>query len=242
LQALEIDESEKGKCDRLIESAAKYMKDLRELVVDASDVDDDGLAHLQNMPRLESISTTGCHEIKGKCFPILAKLPNLQRLNFRGHIIDEANFKYLPSFPKLTFLGLRETRLEQGAVNSLARCSQLSDLELNGDKNIDDNCLAELSALKHLRRLDLGGTAVTDRTMILLSRFPELEILDLTNTHTTFKGLVLLKPLKLKQLILSAGYSPLELQKLGLLAEQLTVTDHSKGSAKEAKSVFAPLH
>jgi Leucine-rich repeat (LRR) protein len=239
VQALELDESEKGECDRLIETTAKYLKELRELVVDASDVTDQGLAHLQNMPKLEAISTSGCHEIKGKCFPVLAKLPNIQRISCRGHMVDLENFKYLPSFPKLSYLGLRDSALDPAAIKSISQCSQLTDLELNGNRRIDDNCVAELSALKHLRRLDLGGTAVTDRSLALLSKFPELKTVDLTNTHTTLKGLALLKPLKLQLLLLTEGYSPSELKGL---AHQVTLADHSKRNFKEAKSVFAPLH
>jgi hypothetical protein len=239
VQALELDESEKGECDRLLDCTAKYLKELRELVVDASDVSDQGLSHLENMPNLESISTTGCHEIKGKSFPILAKLPNLQRLSFRGHPLDPESFQYFPSMSKLTFLGLRETGLDQSAVKSISRCSRLSDLELNGDKKVDDNCLTDLTALKHLHRLDLGGTAVTDRGLAILARFPELKTIDLNNTRTTLKGLALLKPLKLKMLMVSGGYSPLELKGL---AEQITVIEHSKRNFKEAPTVFAPLH
>jgi Leucine-rich repeat (LRR) protein len=241
LTAVEMDESENGKCDRVIESAAKQFKELRELVVDGSDVTDAGLAHLRNMPNLEAISTMSCFFVKGECFPILVKLPNLQRLSFRGHPLNASSFKYLPSFPKLTFLNLRATRMNTAEIKDVAQCSQLTELDLDENKTVDDNCLAALSPLKHLRSLRVGGTSVTDRGIVFLLRFPMLKSLDLDKTSITLKGLAALKPLKLDNLTVSSRFTPLELQRIGPLSSHIFFATQSKSVDKDLQVDFAPL-
>jgi Leucine-rich repeat (LRR) protein len=242
LQALEADESELGKCDRVIEYAGGHFKELRELVIDASDVTDEGLAHLPNMPRLEAISTMGCHSIKGACLLSLSKFPNLQRLSLRDHLIDGSNFKYLSLFPKLTFLNLRFTGINEAGVKDISRCLRLSDLNLRGDHKVDDNCLAALVPMKHLRRLELCGTAVTDRGIEFLLRLPALKSLGLVDTRITLKGLAKLKSLKLEELTLSSQFSPRELKKIGPLSASTTFETHATKIDEDLKADFAPLH
>jgi len=242
LQALEVDEEEKGNCDRVVEYVADHFKDLHELVVDTSDVSDDGLAHLRNMPNLEAISTLACNSVRGKCFLNLSKLPNLQRFNLRGHPLDRANLKYLALFPKLTFLGLRSTEMNEAGVKDISRCSQLSDLDLSKNRAVDDSCLEALSPLKHLRILDLHGTAVTDRGMPFLLRLQGLKSLSLNNTGVTPRGLAVLIPLKLEDLKLSVQYSKLNLAKIGPIASHITFGLPSQSIDQDVRTGFAPLH
>jgi hypothetical protein len=242
VRVLELEDSEQGRCDRFMHYVPIYLKSLREVIVDNSDVTDDGLSQLQNMPRLESISSIGCKGITGRCLLALSKLPCLHLLNLRDHNIAETNLQQLPLFPALTYLGVRNTALSEAGVKVVARCPKLVDLDLVDNRKVDDNCLADLNPLKHLRRLELCDTAVTDRGMHYLLRFHELKSMDLSRTRVTLKGLLVLKPLKLDGLKLSDCYSQSDMPQIRSIAKFIDFEHVSKPVTKEVRTMFAPLH
>ena len=108
-QVMELDESEKGKCDRFLKELAAHCKNLRQLIIDSSDVTDDGIASLAACQRLESLSASRCTSIKGKCLPVLAQMPSLRCLGLRGVHLSDEYLKHLPLLTKITYLNLRGT-------------------------------------------------------------------------------------------------------------------------------------
>jgi Leucine-rich repeat (LRR) protein len=243
VQAVEMDENETGKCDRLIGAAALHFKKLQALIIDNSDVSDEGLAHLKNMPDLAVISALSCQAINGKCFSTLSQLPNLQRLSMRGNVINAQDLKYLALCPRLTYLNLRGKTINPDGLKTIANSATVKELVVSDNRKIDDKALAFLLPFRTLCSLDLSGTAVTDAGMKYLTKLPGLQTLKLERTAITLKGLIVLKPLKLKELsVSSALFKPIEVEKSGKLAAHITFTDDSNQVPEDLKTDFAPLH
>ncbi len=80
-------------------------------------------------------------------------------------------------------------------LRALLRLKKLSGLDLK-NKKVSDATLGEISALKRLQTLDLGGTTITDTGLKVLTRLKALRRLDLRNTSISDAGLAHLAGLK----------------------------------------------
>ena len=95
--------------------------------------------------------------------------------------------------PELTSLTLavhepRWPRITAAGLANLRNASQLTGLELHGEK-IDDQGLASLAGLKHLRSLNLAYTDITDAGLKHLAKLAYLKELVLTGTRIDGSGL-----------------------------------------------------
>ena len=240
INVVELDESEKGKCDRFVAALPKYCKNLRELVLDDSDVTDDGIAKLHDMPNLESISTESCNFVRGRFVKALVTLPRLHKLVFRSHPMDDQGLKQLASLPQLKFLGLRGTGIGADGVKMVSRCPQLQDLDLSNNNSLSDKAITYLPNLKHLRRLSLAGTPVSDLSMPAILQCHELRDLDLLFTAVSARGFALLKPMHLDVLRVGKSLSKSDVQKIGPLAKRVLYQNDRLKKEYDLSQIFMP--
>jgi hypothetical protein len=91
----------------------------------------------------------------------------------------------LPTLPNLRELAWEQSNkgdASQRRVHGLAGLTALEGLSVS-DKSFDDQAMAELEGMSHLRWLDLGGTKITSTGIGKLHAASELERLELERMH-----------------------------------------------------------
>lgn len=99
-------------------------------------------------------------------------------------------------FTELVMVDLQMRGQEDDELSLLRDLPALERLYLAGNPLISDQGLDHLRTLKHVRRLSLWGTGVTDEGLSKLSHLEALEALDLKDTKVTQAGLAKLVGLK----------------------------------------------
>jgi hypothetical protein len=177
---------------------------------------DEALMHLNQLHDLVELRLDNCIGIQGTHFSFLP--PQLRVLDLRNCArLDAENLRFLPK--KITSLNLWGFHLSQHVLPALAKHFHLSELNLAlsnisdvdfaltplppaltrltlfGCKLISDEWLSKFSASHtHLQELDVGFTAVGDRTLYQLQeKFPSLQKICLPNTAVTKDALSLLQ-------------------------------------------------
>lgn len=199
---------------------------LERIWVENSQITDQGVSVLSQMPRLTDFHLAGCSLLTDEAIRSLAH-PNLRTLDISsGPRITDAGIRALHNCTQLQELGLSETGISSVSLPVIAALHQLKVLKLdrtsvlNGLEQLESldrleilslsglgsstdpipsTSLNFLTHLKRLRSLDLSETAI-DR--IQLSGLHHLEHLSLG--HTVLKKLTLRSIPRLKQL--STGY------------------------------------
>ena len=126
--------------------------------------------------------------------PLLAKLPDLETLNFGNPGVTPAHVAALRGMAKLHSLGLAGAPIGDEALEVMKTLPALRVLSIAGTK-VTDAGLADLAGLTRLEYLNLSNDDVTDAGLAQLGRMPSLGGLNLSGTKITDAGLVLLKEL-----------------------------------------------
>ena len=226
LGLLSMTDDEVESTDKCLAKIGKF-KEVRYLFAESTDASDEGMKIVESLPELRGIDITATR-VKGACFKNFAKLPNLKQLVAQRCGFDESNFKYLSQCPKLEKIELRWSNISSKGLKLLAPSKSLKTVILTKESHIDDSAAAilatmpqltgiafndtvaitnrsveSLSVLKHLRSLGLHHTKVDNRCIPSLKKLTNLEVLDAQNTGITEEGLLQLKGLNLKMLVLS---------------------------------------
>ncbi|NND98445.1 MAG: hypothetical protein HKN47_14085 [Pirellulaceae bacterium] len=144
-----------------------YIRGLRTLNMADSSVNDDALMHLST---LASVNTV--------------------RINVGG-----PGLVHLRNMPSLTFLSLKGSELDAGALKFLNGCDKLQNLGLD-ETNVTDDDLSHLAPLPQLRNLWLNRTRVTDAGLPHLKKHAEIRKIILTGLNIRGPGLEHLVDLK----------------------------------------------
>ncbi|RCS44676.1 hypothetical protein DTL42_17285 [Bremerella cremea] len=98
-------------------------------------------------------------------------------------------------FTQVVAIHLQEKKLHDADLQVLEDLPALERLYLAGNPLITDATIGHLQGLKHLRRLALCATGITDDGLTKLATLQELEALDIKHTQVTQAGLSRLAPL-----------------------------------------------
>jgi len=150
-------------------------KQLRELDLTATSIDDDDLKYLRGLRelrtlnlRMTDISDTGMTEVVRH-----TKIVELHLLRTR---ITDTGLKHMGRLPKLKHLDISLTQISDEGVAYLSHCPNLEYLNL-GATSITDKSLAVFKNLRNLKKLILTRTNVTDEGVKDLQRaLPNLVI------------------------------------------------------------------
>lgn len=211
-----MEDNVKSATDLVLRHVAK-LPNVEELHVSKTDVTDEGLAALKQMPKLFNLDCF-ITPVQGAFMKELAGKTHLQSLSFSHCDLDQRNLKYLPAFKDLRTLVLMSSKVGEPGFKFIGQCQGLEYLRVS-DGPIDDKCLRHLSNLKRLNNLHLGKTRVTIR------------------------GIRLLKGMPLTLITVSASVKPSDDAEIRRLFPGIKI--HRTGSAavtQDEMETFAPLH
>jgi len=199
-------------------SHLKRLTKLESLILDNSNVTDEGMSQLAD---LKDIETVGAYFAPGTDLNLawISQWPKLQFLALgRGRLTSNgceelASCKALDSFlvidatlpatglrqlaalPKLSLLDVENTPIPDDGLQNL---SQVEYLTLMGP-TVTDSTLQQLKHLTKLTFLSLNDTQITDAGLAHLNALPALSFLFLDNTRVTDAGLSHLQNLPLRR-------------------------------------------
>ncbi|MBS1989088.1 MAG: hypothetical protein JSS83_01150 [Cyanobacteria bacterium SZAS LIN-3] len=180
-------------------------------------VSDKSLPIIANMKDLHELKLTST-EITGSGFEHLNKLKKLEIIEFSGMALNPGALAALKQvLPGLQRLALDKTGLKKADCALLSNLTNIEELDLGGNRDIDNQCLRYLMTLKKLDKLVIYDTAINARALPALAKMPAL-----------VKVVIRKKDFWLNQ-------TPLE--NYG----KLRFVDH-QNTAKVTPDVFTPLH
>ena len=135
------------------------MPNLRDLILDICEINDDALQHLSPAHSLRRLSLSGTR-IGDPGLPHLSGLTNLESLNLSSTNVTNHSLEHLSTLSKLTHLDLSEC-------------------------NIRDPGMAHLRSLRHLRQLSLNYNRITDEGAQWLKGMGEMELLHMKGNFVT---------------------------------------------------------
>jgi hypothetical protein len=213
-----FDDAEDGLCDKAMKYVAG-LTGLKKLNLDRSEITDAGLSQAKTLVNLESI-TLFSTLVKGKAFKDLTGLKKLHTINIPLNQLTPDTYELFSAYPKLTSLDVGRCHPSEQAIKSIAKCTNLIDLDVSGNRTVNDRTIKYFTALKQLKSIRLYSTNVS------------------------LEGLAELKDLPLKQIVLPEREN--EKDKLDALRK---VFPHAnlikKGQNKLTggdEALFAPLH
>ncbi len=170
----------------------RHMKSLEELSLQSTQVTDEGLVHLQGLPRLKKlilprqIGDEGLAHIRG--------LTSLQELLVYGEDITDVGLAHLKDLPSLKTLGLLSAKITGDAVERLRK--DRPGLEISISLSLDDDTeMAQVKGLPCVTSLQLSRSKVTDAGLAHIDGLTSLHYLGLTRTAVTDAGLAYLQGL-----------------------------------------------
>ena len=110
-------------------------------------------------------------------------------VSLRGSWISDAQMIELARMPRLEVLDLSHTRISDEGMLYLKPATQITDLNLFYTEQITDQGIHAIKNWKHLKRLNLRGTRISDGALEVISQLTQLEALDIANTQVTDNGL-----------------------------------------------------
>jgi len=154
-------------------------------------------------------------------------------VNLRGSWINDAEMVQLAAMPDLERLDLSHTRITDEGLMRLKPASKIRELNLYYAEWITDQGMSAISGWKHLKRLNVRGTRVSDGTLEIVAKMTDLEALDIAHTQVTDNGLEhLITLVQLKELAVGGGRrSPAA---LGVLRMLPTLTHLDLSGARPA--------
>lgn len=174
-----LDDKEDGMCDKTLTYVSRF-KGLKSMILTRSDVTDEGLLNLKNLPLLEHIEFVGA-PVKGSSFSALSTLSHLLSFNCSQCQIEEKYFTLLPQFKSLQALHINRCRLTKAEFQNVLQCTKLVHLAIANNSIVDDELIKSLAALKNLRILDVRYTKVTPAGLMSLKGRIPLKYLYLTD-------------------------------------------------------------
>lgn len=106
-------------------------------------------------------------------------------IDFRASWVSDADLRKLARFPALTSLNLSLTRVTDQGMQELRNVPGIVDLDLRFAEFVTDEGIAAIKNWKHLKRLVLHGTKVSDTALDHIAGITTLETLDVGSVMLT---------------------------------------------------------
>ena len=161
--------------------------DLTDLSLERCPVEDDGLAKLKNLQRLEWLNLFQTR-IGNKGLKALTHLRGLRHLPIGATRVNDKGLKHLRAMPPLEYLGLRGNDVGDAGLEHVAMLTSLEALHL-GETRVTSAGMARLASLSRLKKLWLSQTGVDDAAIVHLSKLTSLRELFVDGTAITSAGM-----------------------------------------------------
>jgi hypothetical protein len=158
---------------------------LERLLMDGTDITDEGMKYLEGMTALKDISLSAGITDRGLAH--VAGLKNLVAISMSDRITDDG-LHHLLGLPKLESIGPLGTGVTGKGLDTLAPLKTLTGIRLFNAPITDDD-LDKLLEFPELSYLHLAGTKITDAGLAKVAKIPKLKVLFLPNTAVTKQGI-----------------------------------------------------
>ncbi len=146
----------------------KYLLDFRKikkLSLRGTDITDKALTMVGTFSNLAYLRLDATL-LTGKTFSELLPLTKLLRLDLSGTNLEPGSVtKLQPIFPHLESFSIQKCRLAQVDMPALATLTNIEELDLASNKEVNDACLKNLVGLKNLRKLNIKDTSITFKAL-----------------------------------------------------------------------------
>jgi Leucine-rich repeat (LRR) protein len=213
-----MDDSNVSQCDSAMKFVS-HLKGLAALSLDRSDATDAGMACAAQLSQLQMFSAAGT-AVTGASLKQLGPLKKLKVLRLSGDVVKEENFQYLTQFPALQYLDLSHVGLSEAGLKYIGLCGQIVALDISTNKLIDDQSIKHLLRLKKLSCLTIRGTSISVKGVLQLKALP-LKLIVLPGSHYKKEDLDVLKKALPRVEIIMPANGPVD---------------------SDTKQLYAPLH
>lgn len=165
-------------------------------------------------------------------------------VDLRGTWVYDSQLIELARMPRLEQLDLSHTRISDEGMLYLKTAPAITDLSLFYTEQVTDQGIHAIRDWKHLKRLNVRGTRVSDGALEVISHLTQLEALDIANTQITDNGLDSLVTLvNLKEFSLGRrAESDREIELLRLLPTLAYLDLSGPTGAERPDSSYRKLH
>ncbi|RMF90160.1 MAG: hypothetical protein D6741_17150, partial [Planctomycetota bacterium] len=157
-------------------AALAACKELVELDLQSTMVDDKGIEALVDLPALESLGLRRSAQLTDEVISILLRFPKLSRLALLENDFSAEALSRLGEMKQLRLLDLRQCSNAPAALPKIAALPKLAAIKLGG-YSVDDACLASLAECKSLRDVTIDEASITKAG---LDHLRELNLTSLT--------------------------------------------------------------
>ncbi|MGQ9760288.1 MAG: leucine-rich repeat domain-containing protein [Thermogutta sp.] len=183
-------------------SLAVQLPHLKRLRIAGFGVTADGVKHLANAKNLEELALENT-QIDDAGLESLKSLPRLWSLNLRRSVkLTDRAVETLADFPQLTHLYLLENQFSAAALAKLAEIPRLRLLDLRSCSAVNAALIERLSGMERLAAIRLRGYNVDDDCLRAVGRFSNLTSFTLEESPASNTGLAALARLRLESLTL----------------------------------------
>jgi hypothetical protein len=155
------------------------LSNLRELqLLHATNVGEASCAAFATLPMLTRLSISGSDVLNERAFKELCKLKLLTHLEISDcPKVNPENFSELTGMNQLVSLALREVGITSAQLQKLNGLSRLSNLDISGNREIDDTCIEALANFNALKVLTAYRTSLSAKGIdALRTKLPELTV------------------------------------------------------------------
>jgi hypothetical protein len=174
-----------------------HLKQFRNLdLLDLNDtlVSDKSLPLIAQLTQLSTLRANNT-DITGSGFAVLSDLPKLGGLHVQGTNLKPGSLAKLKGLaPHLTTLNVAKTGLTKVDMPAISAFKHLTNLEVDGNKSVDDSCVKYFLPLVNLETLYISDTSITDKSLPDLYKLPALKTVIIRNSQFWTGG----KPQKTK--------------------------------------------
>ena len=167
----------------------RELPDLQSLDLADTAITDDGVQRLEGHVKLATLRLSRTR-IRGGCLTALSDIPSLKSLDLSDTLVGDAGVdKLRGSALKLIFL--TRTGVSDSGVKTLASLAELKTISMGGTR-VTDVGVKLLAGVKTLERIDLSYCKVGDAVLTDLQKAPILKSLTLADTAITDKAMAVL--------------------------------------------------
>lgn len=174
----------------------KGLSELQGVYLSGKGITDKGVNTLSTLPHLIAVGLDDVG-ISPEGLHRLASLQRIEQLSLSGNFLTDPHLESLSKCTQLTNLQLIDTgSITDKGLNCLQSLSNLEQLDLYRFPALNDDSVKFLRSLKKLKGLRILPGKITDATLADIGQLPELEVLMLNNCAITDEGLDRLRDLE----------------------------------------------
>ncbi|MGO9466808.1 MAG: leucine-rich repeat domain-containing protein [Isosphaeraceae bacterium] len=207
-----------GSCDRLREimmvaavmsddglAALSHDKLLEKVYCFKPRITDAGVKHLASLTSLTTLQLLRVPELTDATLAHIAGLTNLEEITLSGTAITGSGLVHLAGLKKLKSLTIPNAALDDAGLANLGRLTGLEKLYIGGAMYTDAG-IASLSSLTSLTELGMGSDGCSDRCLANLSGLRQLKTLQIDGPQLTDAWLDRMATMKsLRQVMIGGG-------------------------------------